>query len=86
MYPEMYDVLVLAVASAFGLCVGSFLNVCIYRLPREGLSIGKPRRSFCPSCKEKIFWADNIPVLSWLLLRGRCRSCRSSISIRYPLV
>lgn len=86
MYPEMYDVLVLAVASAFGLCVGSFLNVCIYRLPREGLSVGKPRRSFCPSCKEKISWSDNLPVLSWLLLRGRCRNCRSAISIRYPLV
>ena len=86
MVPEMYEVLVVAVAVVFGLCVGSFLNVCIYRLPIAELSIGKPRRSFCPSCKAQISWADNIPVLSWLLLRGRCRSCRSAISIRYPLV
>ena len=85
-YSELYEVLILAVAAVFGLCVGSFLNVCIYRLPREELSVGKPRRSFCPSCKEKISWADNIPVLSWLLLRGRCRSCGAAIAIRYPLV
>tara|TARA_B100000809_G_scaffold238952_1_gene260120 strand:- start:1188 stop:2288 length:1101 start_codon:yes stop_codon:yes gene_type:complete len=86
MYPEMYEVLVVATAVVFGLCVGSFLNVCIYRLPREELSIAKPRRSFCPSCKAQISWSDNIPVLSWLLLRGRCRGCKSAISIRYPLV
>ena len=86
MIPEMYEVLVVATAVVFGLCVGSFLNVCIYRLPIAELSIGKPRRSFCPSCKAQISWSDNIPVLSWLLLRGRCRSCRAAISIRYPLV
>ena len=86
MVPEMYEVLVVALALVFGLCVGSFLNVCIYRLPKAELSVGKPRRSFCPSCKTQLSWSDNIPVLSWLLLRGRCRSCRSAISIRYPLV
>jgi leader peptidase (prepilin peptidase)/N-methyltransferase len=74
------------VVFAFGLCVGSFLNVVIYRLPREGLAVSKPRRSFCPICHNQLSWYDNIPVLSWLLLRGHCRSCRTPISIRYPLV
>ena len=68
-----------------GLCVGSFLNVVIYRLPR-GLSVSKPRRSFCPSCREPIQWHDNIPVLSWLMLRGRCRRCSNHISVQYPII
>jgi leader peptidase (prepilin peptidase)/N-methyltransferase len=68
-----------------GLAVGSFLNVVIYRLP-EGLSIYTPRRSFCPACRTPIRAYDNIPVLSYLLLRGRCRHCKASISIVYPLV
>ncbi len=68
-----------------GLCVGSFLNVVIYRLP-AGLSIGKPVRSFCPRCRTEIAWFDNVPVLSWLLLGGRCRTCRTQISVQYPLV
>ena len=68
-----------------GLCVGSFLNVVVYRLP-AGLSINKPRRSFCPRCNQPIAWYDNIPVLSWLLLRARCRRCGGSISVQYPLV
>ncbi|MBU0640789.1 MAG: prepilin peptidase [Planctomycetes bacterium] len=68
-----------------GLCVGSFLNVVVYRLP-IGLSIRKPARSFCPSCKAGIAWYDNVPVLSWLLLRGRCRHCQTPISPQYPLV
>jgi leader peptidase (prepilin peptidase)/N-methyltransferase len=67
-----------------GLCVGSFANVVIYRLP-HGLSVVRPR-SRCPGCEKPIAWFDNIPVLSWLLLWGRCRSCRASISWRYPLV
>ena len=68
-----------------GLCVGSFLNVVIYRLPR-GLSVSKPRRSFCPSCEKQIEWYDNVPVLSWVLLRGRCRRCQRAISVQYPLI
>lgn len=71
---------------AFGLCVGSFLNVAIYRLPREGLSPTKPARSFCPACKSPIAWFDNIPVISWLALGGRCRGCQAKIPFRYPLV
>ena len=67
-----------------GLAFGSFLNVCIYRLPR-GLSVVKPR-SMCPQCKEAIAFYDNIPVLSWLILAGRCRSCRAVITPRYLLI
>lgn len=66
-----------------GLCIGSFLNVLIYRLPRS-LTLGG--RSFCPKCKKQISWYDNVPLLSYLLLRGKCRNCRASISFRYPLV
>ena len=69
----------------FGGCVGSFLNVVIYRLPR-GLSVSRPRRSFCPACEHQISLYDNIPVLSYLLLGGRCRHCRAPISLQYPLV
>ncbi len=68
----------------FGLLFGSFLNVCISRLPHHD-SIVKPR-SRCPRCGHPIRWFDNIPVLSWLLLRGRCRDCRQSIPWRYPVV
>jgi leader peptidase (prepilin peptidase)/N-methyltransferase len=67
-----------------GLLIGSFLNVCIYRMPRD-LSIVRPR-SFCPSCEHMISWYDNIPVLSYLVLRGRCRFCRYRIPTRYPVV
>ena len=69
---------------ALGLVIGSFLNVCIYRVPK-GQSLVLPR-SFCPCCNTGIAWYDNIPVVSYLLLRGRCRVCRARISIRYPLV
>lgn len=67
-----------------GLAFGSFLNVCIYRLPL-GLSVVTPR-SACPGCKQPIASYDNIPVLSWLILRGRCRHCKTSISPRYLLI
>jgi len=67
-----------------GLVVGSFLNVVVYRVPRH-LSIVRPR-SACPTCHEPIKDRDNIPIVSWLLLRGRCRNCHSPISSRYPLV
>jgi leader peptidase (prepilin peptidase) / N-methyltransferase len=71
-------------AAVLGAAVGSFLNVVVYRLPR-GLSLVRPG-SRCPSCETPIRPYDNVPVLSWLLLRGRCRSCRAPISVRYPLV
>jgi len=67
-----------------GLVFGSFLNVCIYRVPK-GKSLVLPR-SFCPCCNTYLRWYDNIPVLSYLLLKGRCRACRVKISLRYPLV
>jgi leader peptidase (prepilin peptidase) / N-methyltransferase len=68
-----------------GLALGSFLNVCIYRLPRE-MSVLNPRRSACPNCKKQIAFYDNLPVLSWLLLRGRCRQCKAPISPRYLFI
>lgn len=67
-----------------GACVGSFLNVCIYRLPRH-LSLVKPR-SRCPKCEVPIRWWDNIPILSFILLRAKCRNCGERISLQYPLV
>ena len=71
-------------AFAFGAVVGSFLNVVVARVP-AGESIVHPR-SRCPACRTPIAWHDNVPVLSWMLLRGRCRACRAGISFRYPLV
>jgi leader peptidase (prepilin peptidase)/N-methyltransferase len=73
-----------AIAAPFGLLIGSFLNVVAYRLPR-GESLVKPR-SRCTSCGEEVRPYDNVPVLSWLLLRGRCRHCGTRISARYPAV
>lgn len=72
------------VAALFGSLYGSFLNVVIYRLPREE-SVVTPR-SRCPHCGKPIGWRDNLPVVSWLVLRGRGRCCRKPISARYPLV
>lgn len=72
------------VVGGFGALIGSFLNVCIYRLPR-GESIVWPG-SHCTSCSQSIAVCDNIPILSYLLLQGRCRACGASISIRYPVV
>jgi leader peptidase (prepilin peptidase)/N-methyltransferase len=72
------------VAALFGLTVGSFLNVVVHRLPR-GESLVSPR-SRCPSCGAPIAAWDNVPVLSWLILRGRCRRCRAPIAVRYPAI
>ena len=68
----------------FGLVVGSFLNVCIYRIPRR--IFWQDSHSFCPHCGSALKWYDMIPVLSWIILRGRCRTCHERISPRYPLV
>ena len=67
-----------------GLCTGSFLNVVIYRIP-EGISIVNPR-SFCPSCKNKIKFRENIPLISWLIKKGKCSYCGEKINIRYPII
>jgi leader peptidase (prepilin peptidase)/N-methyltransferase len=71
-------------AGAFGALIGSFLNVCIHRLPR-GASIVWPA-SACPHCSRELSWYENIPVASYLALRGRCRTCKAPISVRYPFV
>jgi leader peptidase (prepilin peptidase)/N-methyltransferase len=77
-----YQFLFNAFAFVVGATVGSFLNVCIYRLPRD-LSVNQPRRSFCPSCNKSIPWYHNIPLFSWLFLRGRCAQCGAKITFRY---
>jgi leader peptidase (prepilin peptidase) / N-methyltransferase len=72
-------------AFVFGASVGSFLNVYIYRWPRD-LSVWKPSRSFCPACERQIPWYLNVPVLSWLMLRGKCKWCGARISVQYLVV
>ena len=72
------------IGGVFGAVIGSFLNVCIVRLPAEQSVVSPPSR--CPKCGRPVGWRDNIPVFSWLLLRGKCRGCREPISILYPLV
>src|SRR5664279_5390153 len=86
MSPDGLPLLAVAIplAGVVGLFVGSFLNVVIYRAPL-GLSVAAPR-SFCPTCGRQLKWWENVPVVSWALLRGRCRTCRQPISARYPLV
>jgi len=79
------ELLIALVVFALGTTVGSFLNVCIWRIPR-GLSITRPLRSQCPHCGKPIRSRDNVPLVSFLLLRGRCRECAGPISWRYPLV
>jgi leader peptidase (prepilin peptidase)/N-methyltransferase len=75
----------IALAFLAGLLIGSFLNVCVFRLPRD-LSVMKPARSFCPFCEQTIAWYDNVPVLSYILLRAKCRHCGAHIPLRYPVV
>jgi leader peptidase (prepilin peptidase) / N-methyltransferase len=79
---SIYQFLFSIFAFILGAAVGSFLNVCIYRLPRD-LSVNQPRRSFCPACKKPIPWHQNLPLISWLVLRGRCANCGSKIAFRY---
>ena len=74
----------IVLAGGFGAVVGSFLNVCIYRLPRETSIVWPP--SACTVCQRTLAWYENIPIVSYVALRGRCRSCKSPISIRYPIV
>ncbi|GAB6094163.1 A24 family peptidase [Desulfatiferula olefinivorans] len=81
---DTYQWLMPTVFFVYGLCVGSFLNVCIYRIPASQ-SLVRPRSS-CPACGAPIRFYDNIPVLSFLILRGKCRSCGKRISIRYPSI
>jgi leader peptidase (prepilin peptidase)/N-methyltransferase len=82
------DPILIIGAAAVGLCLGSFLNVCILRLwhddPMERSLLHPP--STCPHCKQRIAWRDNIPLFSWLWLRGKCRWCRKPISIQYPII
>jgi leader peptidase (prepilin peptidase)/N-methyltransferase len=82
--PAAAEAILLVWLFAFGACVGSFLNVVIYRLP-AGKSLVFPG-SHCPACEHPIRWHDNLPVVSWFVLRGRCRDCGSRISFRYPAV
>jgi leader peptidase (prepilin peptidase) / N-methyltransferase len=77
-----YEILFAATAFVLGSCIGSFLNVCIYRMPRD-LKVNEPARSFCPSCKYQIPFYHNIPLFSWLVLRGKCANCGSRIAFRY---
>src|SRR2546422_4837976 len=78
------DWLLVVGAGVVGLCVGSFLNVCILRLPHDQSLVTPP--STCPRCKRRIAWYDNIPIVSWLVLRGKCRGCGEPISPQYPLI
>ena len=82
MFPHPYDTLFAFFAFVLGTSIGSFLNVCIYRMPL-GLSVNEPKRSFCPSCKYQIPLYHNIPLVTWLVLRGKCANCGSRISFRY---
>ena len=82
--PHTVRIVFLIYAGVLGASVGSFMNVCVTRLPK-GESLLRPR-SRCPECSGQIAWYDNVPLLSWILLRGKCRQCRTSISFQYPVV
>jgi leader peptidase (prepilin peptidase)/N-methyltransferase len=78
------DTLALIGIAILGLAIGSFLNVCIHRVPRQASIVNPP--SACPHCGYTLRWIDNVPVLSYAMLRGRCRQCGAPISVRYPIV
>lgn len=78
------DILILSLLSVFGLCVGSFLNVLIYRIPKEEEFVKTP--SHCMSCGHNLKWYENIPVVSWLIQGGKCRACGVKLSAQYPIV
>ncbi len=80
----MTEWLATALAGFLGLLIGSFLNVCTLRWPKEESVVSPASR--CPKCQERIAWYDNVPVVSWLILRGKCRRCSAPVSIQYPLV
>ena len=82
--PLFYTIVTYVLAGVFGLCVGSFLNVVIYRVP-NGMSLATPS-SHCPKCNYVLRWYDNIPILSYVILGGKCRKCREKISFRYTAV
>ena len=84
MFEDIPGPLLIGFATAFGALVGSFLNVCIYRLPLDK-SVVWPA-SACPHCGRLLSWYENIPVLSWLALRARCRTCAAPIGVRYPII
>ena len=81
---EVPPALVGTLFAAFGLVIGSFLNVCIYRLPLKQSIVWPASR--CPSCERPLAWYENVPVVAWLALGGRCRTCHTSISVMYPIV
>lgn len=80
----MADIVIRTLSAVFGLVIGSFLNVCIYRIPRGESVIAPP--SHCPNCRKRLRFYDLVPLFSYLFLLGRCRYCYSRISIRYPLI
>ena len=80
----MTDFPPLLIAGVFGACIGSFLNVVIYRLPLGQSIVSPPSR--CPKCGYQLHWYDNLPIVGWVLLAGRCRTCKNPISIQYPIV
>ncbi|MBF0383589.1 MAG: prepilin peptidase [Magnetococcales bacterium] len=81
---EIFGNFAFFLAFAFGGIWGSFLNVCIYRIPAGQSIVYPPSR--CPGCEKSIAWYDNIPILSWLYLKGKCRNCKTSISPQYPII